>query len=312
MEYAPIIIFGYDRPYHLERMLKSLYMNEEVQSSEAFIFIDGIKSSTDKENHQKVIDLISVKLPFLNTNVILRNENLGCKKNVIFGITEVLSKNDRAIILEDDLILGRNFLNFMNNSLARYKEIKNVWHVNGYSYPQIIKNKKKASVSVLAQPWGWGTWDDRWNIFYEGKYYENNIISTLDKEKRKKYNFYNLATYWEDALKLDQVQKNSIWDAYWYQTIFLNDGLTIFPQLSHVQNSGFDGSGLHCGINNQFDTKLNSNKTTKYPLILKESKLFKFNTYLFFKKYKILDYFQYHKKKLSSIENFLNWIINKK
>ena len=312
MDYAPIIIFGYDRPTHMQEMLTSLFKNEEVQSSEAYIYIDGSKSTTNEENHQKVIDLVSERLPFLKTNLILRKENYGCKKNIISGINEVLSKNDRAIILEDDLILGKNFLNYMNQSLNRYKENKKVWHINGYSYPQIFRNKEKASISVLAQPWGWGTWDDRWNIFYEGKYYEKNVISTLNQEKRKKYNFYNLATYWEDALKLDQVNKNSIWDAYWYQAIFLNDGLTIFPQVSHVQNSGFDGSGLHCGQNNQFDTKLNSFKTTKFPSSIKESNLYRLNAYLFFKKYKILDYINYHQKKISSIKNFSSWILKKR
>ena len=64
---------------------------------------------------------------------------------------------------------------------------------------------------------------------------------------------------------------------------FLNNGLTVFPQLSHVQNSGFDGSGLHCGVNNDFDTKLNNIKTKTLPKKINESKLYRFNAYLFYK-----------------------------
>ena len=149
--------------------------------------------------------------------------------------------------------------------LEKYKEYDEIWHVNGYAHPQLFKNKKKASLSVLCQPWGWGTWNDKWDEFIKNKYYEKNIISTLEDSERRKYNFYDLATYWESALKLDQVNKNSIWDAYWYQTVFLNNGLTVFPQQSHIQNSGFDGSGIHCGVNNDFDTEINDTKTIKFP-----------------------------------------------
>ena len=112
-----------------------------------------------------------------------------------------------------------------------------------HNYFEIKKGFVKRIVSAL----GWGTWDDRWKNFTENKYYEQNIISTLNDSERKKFNFYNLASYWESALKLDQVNKNSIGMLIGTKQ-FLNNGLTVFPQLSHVQNSGFDGSGLHCGV----------------------------------------------------------------
>ena len=64
----------------MQEMLTSLFKNEEVQSSEAYVYIDGSKSTTNKENHQKVIDLVSERLPFLKTNLILRKENYFSNK----------------------------------------------------------------------------------------------------------------------------------------------------------------------------------------------------------------------------------------
>jgi len=311
MDYAPIVIFGFDRPLHLNNMIESLSHNTECIESDAYIFIDGPTEKVNQENYEKVLEVTRGELPFKNSFITIREKNLQCKNNIIQGITEVIENKGRAIIMEDDLIVSNQFLHYMNHALEEYKDNKDVWHINGYSFPQFLGNEKKASISKLAQPWGWGTWKENWNIFIdeEHKYYKKNIISTLSKEKRREYNFYNLATYWEESLKLDGENKNSIWDAYWYQTIYLNNGLTLFPQVSHVQNFGFDGSGLHCGINEEFDTRLNTKKTIKLPKSSRENKLFKANVYLFHKKRNIKNYFKYHSNKFSSPKNFLKWVL---
>ena len=311
MELAPIAIFAFDRPNHLQNMVDSLLYNDESKESVVYFFVDGPTDKTNLKEHELVTKIAEQRFPFKKQHTIIRKENVSCKFNIINGISEVLEDNAKIIVLEDDLILGKHFLNYMNSSLDRYKDIEKIWHVNGYAHPQLLKKSKKASLSTLCQPWGWGTWDDRWNLFTENKYYEKNIISTLSDTERKKYNFYNLASYWESALKLDQVNKNSIWDAYWYQTVFLNKGLTVFPQVSHVQNSGFDGSGLHCGINNDFDTKLNAKQTEIFPNEIKESKIYKLNTYIFYQRYYMKRYFEYHKEKIESFSNFKTWLLKK-
>jgi hypothetical protein len=311
MNLAPLIIFGYDRPIHISNMIHSLSKNSEAIDSEAFIFIDGANDDTDIEAHQKVINKVSEKLPFKKTHVNVRKDNFGCKKNIIEGISDVLDTRNHAIILEDDLMLGKHFLNYMNNSLNMYKDHPEIWHINGYSLPQFFKNSKKSSISTLVQPWGWGTWSDRWDVFIKNRYYEKNLISDLNPLDRKRFNFYNLATYWENALKLDEIGSNSIWDAYWYQTIFLNKGMTLFPQVSHVQNMGFDGTGLHCGEENIFKTEINKRKTVSYPTKYKESKIYKLNAYIFYLKINISNYIKFHKPKFKNLKSISTWVYSK-
>lgn len=313
MSYAPIVIFGFDRPLHLENMIKSLSANVEAQESEAHIFIDGPTNKVDMDNYKKVIEIVNGELPFKKSHVTVREKNLQCKNNIIFGVTEVIQKTGKAIIMEDDLVVSNQFLHFMNSSLEKYDNNNNIWHINGYSFPQLLGSEKKTSISKLAQPWGWATWVENWNIFVseDNQYYKKNIISTLSKQQREEYNFYNLASYWEEALKLDGKNKNSIWDAYWYQTIYLNKGFTIFPQVSHVQNFGFDGTGLHCGVNKEFDTRLNTQQTTIFPNKIKESLIYKANVYFFHKKRNMKNYFNFHKEKFSSISNLKKWISKK-
>ena len=191
------------------------------------------------------------------------------------------------------------------------KEIKKVWSISGWGHPQLINGKNGASFSTLTSPWGWGTWKDKWEIFYTGKYYEKNLIPNFSSNERNEFLFYGFANYWEDAIKKDSVNENSVWDAYWYQTIFINSGLTLFPNMSHVQNEGFDGSGLHCKDNDLFYTKLNSKSTSIFPTRIKIATLYKFNTVLFFINYRRKQYFEYHREKFSSPRNFVNFFVNK-
>ena len=36
------------------------------------------------------------------------------------------------------------------------------------------------------------------------------------------------------------------WAVRWYASIYLNDGLCLYPKRTLVRNHGFDGSGVHC------------------------------------------------------------------
>ena len=56
---------------------------------------------------------------------------------------EIINKYGKAIILEDDIITGKYFLEYMNEALEKYQGNKEVWHVTGWRDP--IKHTKKIS-----------------------------------------------------------------------------------------------------------------------------------------------------------------------
>ena len=78
------------------------------------------------------------------------------KKNIISGISEVIESYGKAIIVEDDLVLGKYFLNYMNRALIHYENSSEIWHINGYSYPQILKNSNKSSIGTSRTTMGMG------------------------------------------------------------------------------------------------------------------------------------------------------------
>ncbi len=309
MKHAPIICFGFERPLHLERMLKTLEENIEARESHLFICIDGAKSTTNKELHSQTLKTAKEPYNFKKITIIERQKNLGLRNNIVQTITEVMTQYDKVIILEDDLIIGTNFLNYMNNALNKYEENNKVWHINGYSYPQ-VNNSKKSSFSNYISPWGWGTWKNRWDIFINGNYFNENFISKLSEDTINEFNVDGHYD-WENIIKKTMLGSVNSWAAFWYQAIFLNEGLTLFPNKSHTQNGGFDGTGEHCSDVNDWKTRLNNNKTVYFPDKLTVSKIFLFNTKLFFKIYILKRYLRFHKDKFNSPKNFYRFIKNK-
>ena len=60
-----------------------------------------------------------------------------------------LEKHDSFIVLEDDLEVSSQFLNFMNKTLKRYEDEKNIWTVNGMGFNNKLFLKFLKIISMI-------------------------------------------------------------------------------------------------------------------------------------------------------------------
>jgi len=118
---APVLIFAYNRPDHFLNLMNSLQNNENASKSDIYIFIDGVNDDSHIESNRKVIEIAEKDWEFESVQITKRNINIGLKENIISGITEIIDEHKKVIVLEDDLILSKYFLNFMNHSLNKYE-----------------------------------------------------------------------------------------------------------------------------------------------------------------------------------------------
>lgn len=154
MTYAPIALFTYNRADHTQRAVESLLKNAEAKFSDLFIFSDGPKTPEKKagvEENRKYIHTIS---GFKSISIIEREKNWGLANSLIAGITEVINKYGKVIVVEDDLILSPYFLQFMNEGLEKYKDDDRVGTITGFVPP--IKDKLPETFFLkYFQCWGW-------------------------------------------------------------------------------------------------------------------------------------------------------------
>lgn len=261
MNLAPIVLFVYNRLDHTRQTIEALQNNTLATQSELFIYSDGPKNEVAYESVQEVREYINQIKEFKRTNIIMREKNYGLTKNITSGVTEIINKYNKVIVLEDDIVTSKYFLEFMNDALNYYEDKKEVWHISGYNYPVSIRTEEDTYFSSLMDCWGWATWKDRWQYFLLSKKVLWKILF-LPTQQKKKFDLWDTGIFM-DQIYLNLLRLNFNWDIYWYSTIFLNKGLCLHPTKSLVNNIGHDGTGVHCEKNEiYYNEKLNE----KYPL----------------------------------------------
>lgn len=272
MTLSPIILFVYNRPEHTRRTVEALVGNRLASESELFVFSDAAKGETDKRAVEDVRKLLGSVTGFKSVEVIERETNYGLAKSITTGVTQLVNRYGRVIVLEDDLITSPYFLTYMNDALERYKDEPRVMQISGHMFPVKIDIDEDALFLPFTTSWGWGTWRRAWATF--GQVNNNYHILKNDKSLRKKFDLNGNARYF--GMLSDQFNgKIDSWAIQWYANVFVRDGLVLFPRESLIENKGFDGSGTHCVKrgNESSDSQvcLSERTVKKYPLIVEES-----------------------------------------
>ena len=108
--YAPISLFVYNRPLHTKHTIDSILKNEYSKDTILYIFSDHEKvNATTAEiiNVKAVKNYIKSIQGFKEINIVERSYNYGLSKNITTGVSEVIDKHDRVIVLEDDMVCSK-------------------------------------------------------------------------------------------------------------------------------------------------------------------------------------------------------------
>lgn len=303
-ELAPILLFVFNRPWHTQKTIEALVKNDLAEQSYLYVFSDGARNDSDLEKINEIRNFLKTIDGFKKVEVICRKKNLGLSQSITTGISEIFHSFDRVIVLEDDLITAPNFLKFMNESLAKYKNNPKVFSISGYSHSNEIRISESTYFLSLTSSWGWSTWADKWDYFKKDDSVLESILA--DTQHSYEFNFDNSFDYF-GLLKKQLSGKADSWAIYWYTSVYLEKGLTLYPAKSLVSNIGFDGSGRHCGHSKQdkivdaFDYELTDEiyeKKDIRKIIGRE--LFRKRTSLW---QKLKDRFESHLKSLTSFFN---------
>jgi hypothetical protein len=277
MRNTAICLFVYNRPYHTKQVLKSLSDCKNFSKFQLYIFSDNFNKFKKKDKSQVSLVRNEVyKFKKKRKNVLIKflNTNLGLYRNLTRGISYVLKKHSSVIVLEDDLVLNKNFLHFMYNSLEKFKNKKNILQISGYSYP-LKSNTNNAYFLNLTSCWGWATWSDRWKNFI--KFSRNKKLikreyDNINSDNRKKYQFNVQGSYnYLKMLKKQITSKFNSWGILFYLFSFHKNYFNLFPPFTLVANRGFDGSGFHKSTSNVFNQFVSKStiKRIGYPRVNK-------------------------------------------
>lgn len=279
--FAPVIVFTYNRPDYLKRVIEALQNNIYADQTDLFVYSDGAKNANVQHLVEETRNYINTITGFKSVNLICRDKNWGLAPNIVDGITTIINRFGRVIVLEDDHVTSRFFLQYMNEALELYKDNEKVASIHGYMYPH-----KESLPEVFfikgADCWSWATWQRAW------KYYNPDGRSLLNQLKHRhleKAFDFDFSTEYTQMLKDQIAGRNQSWAVRWYASTFLRDMYTLYPNKSMTLMIGAKGVGTHTNgkATDRFDVVLNERAIdlSDSPVVIQQSIL----AYKSFKKF---------------------------
>lgn len=267
MTLAPVIIFNYNRPDHSMRTWEALAQNQFAAETELYLYCDGPKERlafsgerlarydayVSKINEtQSLAKQYAIDAPkagkFKAVHVVCAEQNRGLANSIIGGVTDVINKHGRAIILEDDLLTSPYFLKYMNMALDKYESYPSVFSISANRPPvskMTIPTDYEYDVFVSLRPFstGWATWKDKWNRID----WSLDYLPDLLKHPEQIEAFNRGGDDLTNMLLLQRDHKIDSWAIRYSFQLFYHHAVAILPCIPYVDNIGFDGTGIHSG-----------------------------------------------------------------
>ena len=234
-----LCIFAYKRSAHLKRLFDSIASSDYTSFNyEAHIFYDGPKGDGDR---QQIEDVRNIATPFECPKKYNSSLNRGLANSIRSGVNQVFdSGSDAVIVLEDDLVIGKDFFNLITKMLFIYKHNQQIGSVTGFSYNLPYEDAAyDCFFSKRFMSWGWATWSDRWRE-----------VSWCHKDTYKRLARCHIERSGGDDLVemygLQSLNRIDSWAILFAGYHLINNKFCVYPVKSRILNKGFDNEGTHC------------------------------------------------------------------
>lgn len=246
---APIILFVYNRLEHTLKTVEALRKNELASESILYVFSDGPKEDATEEQKNKIVHVRNYIHTITGFKQIIIEEapfNKGLANSVIYGVTKVINKHGKVIVIEDDIVTHPFFLRFMNDCLERYENRKDIFMIGGFNqqfhFPWWYRKDVYLAHRVCS--WGWATWTDRWN---KADWDVSDYAKICNDPQQQE--IFNRGGDDLFPMLTDQMEgRIDSWAIRWEYCLYKHNATCLRPKKTLVNNCGFDGSGVHCGI----------------------------------------------------------------
>ena len=288
MDFAPIVLFTYNRPDHVKQTIEALQKNEFASDSDLIIYSDGAKDKTDELAINETRKYLHTVEGFKSVQIIEREKNWGLAESLIDGITSVVDKYGKVIVMEDDLLTSPYYLRFMNQALEKYRDDDQIASIHGYVNP-VKEELPETFFLSYASSWGWATWQRAWRIFERDG---SKLLNELQDKNLEQCLDFDNSYYFVKMLRNQIKGKNSSWAIRWYTSIVLKNKLCLYPGKSLVRQIGCDGSGTHSSNDDWFDVELSTSPINLIDIPIEESAVARKIYQKFYKSVKLTYWFK--------------------
>lgn len=235
LEDIGVLLIGFNRPELLRKRLVEL---SSSPLRNIYISIDG----GDYLSNSEIIGLRNEAQKIYGRRLKEfkhYKKNLGMTKHIAKSITLVLRKHPYIIVIEDDVVLSKNFIRNMTDGLKFISKLNLNGIVSGNShyYSNLVGNKWR--VVKFPSIWGWACSRETW------RGYSSDIGSVpIEKELDKSQIWQTLSSTTKNIMlkkfRRSQKQPGYTWDIQFIFHLLKNDYLSLAPIFSISGNEGFE------------------------------------------------------------------------
>jgi hypothetical protein len=246
--FAPVFIPTLNRYDHFRRCVESLSLCKNADNTDLVVALDYPLNDSHWEGYRKIDNYLGSIEGFKSVNIIRRDVNYGFLRNFTDGSLRVFENHDRIIYTEDDNEFSPGFLDYINDGLQKHEKNPRVFAVCGYNFPIRMPDDYQFDI-YYAQAycaWGFGSWKEKFlNIYSLSKPEISN-----DKKVLHRLKWIMPKPY--DVLRKDLTSDKIYIDGRINYYLLKHNMGCIFPYYPLVKNTGFDGTGEHCGIDDYY------------------------------------------------------------
>ena len=234
-----LIIFR--RPETTAKVLEAI---QGLEISRLYVIADGPRENKISEAEQvdatrKLVDEIDWNCEVVK---LYSKTNLGLRDRVLSGLDQVFSREESAIILEDDCLPNPDFFAFSTELLQRYSSNETVALVSGNNFASKHNRVDSYYFSTHANIWGWATWARTWREFRAttlNEFLTDSAQAEIAKAIPSRFQRASFMSLLQNARDLDS------WAIQFAAHCYVKGRLSVVPKVNLVSNIGFGAESTH-------------------------------------------------------------------
>jgi hypothetical protein len=238
---AAVAFFIFRRPETTARVFAEI---KKARPNKLYVIADGAREGKTEEQElvRRTRDVVAeIDWPCEVTRVYAE-QNMGLRQRIFTGLDHVFSKENSAIILEDDCLPSQSFFSFCSELLEVHEKNENLALVSGFNFAPSERLQTDYFYSTSTYIWGWATWARTWKEFRTSPQVES---WTKEETQEIKSTFASKIQMKEFLGIMSIADTLNTWDISLAVWVRQSRKLTIVPRLNLVENIGFGADATH-------------------------------------------------------------------
>jgi hypothetical protein len=240
---TPLLILAYNRPDKVRGLIDRL---RPLAPTNVMVVVDGPKpgKETDAVKVAEVqASMAGIDWP-ATVQTRFRPVNIGLRASVVDAVSWATSEFGQAIVIEEDVLPGPDFLPYAEHMLGHYRDDDRIGHISGYNVvpPQRLANGAEHSrLTAYPESIAWATWDRAWD------HYDDDLTWALScslADLKRVTGSTAAALRWKQNFHDAHAGRISTWAYRWIASMWAKEMLILSPNYNLVTYAGQD-EGTH-------------------------------------------------------------------